>query len=572
VEHNGAKRLHLEKEIIMSRSTLKIAASLVASAMVVAGCGSTTGQAKEGISTQKIALTAETAPSGPLTRNFNPFYPTSADNAVGATSMIYEPLLQFNVLKAGTTYPWLATSYHWSNGGKTLSFDLRKNVLWSDGKPFTSADVVFTFKLLQKYPAINGNGISFTSISAPSAHEVVMNFATPQYVNLFYIGSVYIVPKHLWATVGNPSTYQDANPIGTGPYTLERFTTSGFTLVRNTKYWQRGLPEVYKLVYPAYDSNTTALTALEAGKVQWAGNFIPDVQKLYVQRDPKDHHYWDPATSTQILIPNDETFPFNSLAVRKAFAVAIDRPLISKEVDYGYLKPAVSATGLLLPSQKSDMASSLKSLAYTFDTKKAISILQAAGYVRQKDGFFATKSGKQLNMNLVGPASYTNVIGAYEVMVPELRQAGINAQVEAISLPAWSAALRTGKFQLTWDGSESGPSPYYEFDGWLNSTLGAPIGKAASEDFERYNDPTALALLNSYRLAGNSAGRLHALDGLENIMATDVPVIPFLYGVAWSEYSTRQVVGWPSPANPYMPNSPGGLTAEYVVLHLRPAG
>ena len=50
---------------------------------------------------------------------------------------------------------------------------------WSDGKPFSSADVVFTYNLMKKYPALNGNGIDFTSVSAPNASTVVLTFAAP---------------------------------------------------------------------------------------------------------------------------------------------------------------------------------------------------------------------------------------------------------------------------------------------------------------------------------------------------------------------------------------------------------
>ena len=62
-----------------------------------------------------------------------------------ATSFVYEPLLQFDKLKPGVITPWLATAYAWSDGGKKLKFTIRTGVKWSDGTPFTTADVAFTF-------------------------------------------------------------------------------------------------------------------------------------------------------------------------------------------------------------------------------------------------------------------------------------------------------------------------------------------------------------------------------------------------------------------------------------------
>src|SRR5437588_3941386 len=88
-------------------------------------------------------------PHGSFTRNFNPFSTGVAD---GTTAFIYEPLLIFNQL-TGKIMPWLARSYKWSKGNRRLTFFLRSGVKWSDGKPFTSADVKFSISLARN-PAI----------------------------------------------------------------------------------------------------------------------------------------------------------------------------------------------------------------------------------------------------------------------------------------------------------------------------------------------------------------------------------------------------------------------------------
>src|SRR5436305_1866593 len=91
-------------------------------------------------------VTISWGPKGSWTRNFNPFSNTPTD---GTMELIYEPLLMFNQMKGGTASAWLAQKYKWSNGNKTLTFYLRPNVKWNDGKPFTSADL--------KFPAFTGN-------------------------------------------------------------------------------------------------------------------------------------------------------------------------------------------------------------------------------------------------------------------------------------------------------------------------------------------------------------------------------------------------------------------------------
>ena len=101
----------------------------------------------------------ESSPETTITQDFNPFVPTAAAYGMGATGLIYEPLIQFDLASPPMYYPWLATSYAWSNGGKTITFAIRQGVKWNDGTPFTPADVAFTFNLVKDNAAINLDGL-----------------------------------------------------------------------------------------------------------------------------------------------------------------------------------------------------------------------------------------------------------------------------------------------------------------------------------------------------------------------------------------------------------------------------
>ena len=145
---------------------------------------------------------------------------------------IYEPLLQANALKPGSYYNWLATGYSWSDGGKSITFTIRPGVKWSNGSALTAADVAFTYQMLKKYPDVNTTGLAIKSVSS-SGNKVTINFASPQYANLQNIAAqVYIVPQSVWSKVGDPGKYLDADPVGSGPYTLATFGGQGFTLAR----------------------------------------------------------------------------------------------------------------------------------------------------------------------------------------------------------------------------------------------------------------------------------------------------------------------------------------------------
>ena len=155
---------------IRSGRAIACLAAAVALVLGAAACTEEAPPAKAG----ELPILEITGTGGGPAANFNPFLPTSALNAYSAVSMIYEPLVQFNILKEGSTYPWLATAWTWSDGDKTLTFKLRDGVKWTDGQPFTSADVVFTFELMKKYAALNVNGVDFASITAPDDKTVVM--------------------------------------------------------------------------------------------------------------------------------------------------------------------------------------------------------------------------------------------------------------------------------------------------------------------------------------------------------------------------------------------------------------
>src|SRR5215469_17631256 len=226
----------------------------------IAACGSS-GSSSSGSS---ATLVMESSPETTMTQNFNPWVTTAPIYGMGADGLIYEPLIQFNLAAPGPTegkgwYPWLATSYTWGDGGKSITFAIRQGVKWSDGQAFTPADVVYTFNLMKSDAKVNIDGLTIASVSA-SGNNVTVTFPSSQYANLENIAGLAIVPKHVWSTAGEAAAYTDANPVGTGPYVLSNYTSQGFTLVPNKYYWQP-VP-VKKVFFPAYTTNTAATNAL----------------------------------------------------------------------------------------------------------------------------------------------------------------------------------------------------------------------------------------------------------------------------------------------------------------------
>src|SRR5438128_10349219 len=120
---------------------------LLVFATLLAACGSTSNSSA---SKYGGTLTVAPGPVGDFTRNFNVF----ANGSVlsGTQGLVYETLLFFN-REDGSVKPWLASSYQLSSDATSITFKLRPDVKWSDCRPFTNADVVFTLNLIRNHPA-----------------------------------------------------------------------------------------------------------------------------------------------------------------------------------------------------------------------------------------------------------------------------------------------------------------------------------------------------------------------------------------------------------------------------------
>jgi peptide/nickel transport system substrate-binding protein len=516
----------------------------------------------------------ESSPESTITQAFNPFVITQAAYGMGANGLIYEPLIQFNLAAPPKYYPWLATSYAWSNGGKTITFTIRQGVKWNNGTPMTPADVAFTFNMLKNNTPVNLNGLKISTVST-SGNNVTLTFPTPQFTNLLSIAGTAIVPQAIWSKAGNPATFADPNPVGTGPFKLGSFTPQGFTLVKNPYYWQASLVKVPKVFFPVYTSNTGALSALFAGQVDWTGNFIPGLQKSFVNTNPSYHHYWEAPGGTNSLMPNLTKWPTNQLPVRQAISVAIDRTVLASEAEAGLENPVTNATGLTSPLYDAWSAPVANmTVSATANAAAAKQVLLKAGYTMGSNGFFQ-KGGKTVSITIVDPSAYTDYAEVDSIVAQELRAAGIDATFQGLSVDAWNADVADGNFQMTSHWSNSGVTPYNMYDGWLDSSLAS--GSAATGDYERLNDPAVNAMLASLAGAETTAQQTAALAPVAKYVADNLPIIPTTTASQWFEYNSQNYTGWPTQDNPYESGQPSGSnngqstgTNEVVILHLTP--
>lgn len=545
-----------------------LAVAVTGLALLASGCQTSGGGSDSG--SENTVVTMYAGGSGQFTRNFNPFLPEANS---GTRGMIYETLMFFNQAKADDVRPWLATDYSVSDNGREVTFDLREGVQWSDGEPFTSADVVFTLQLLKDNAKLNTTGLEIESAEAPDEHTVVVTMAEPVYQDLWYLaGQTWIVPEHVWSEVDDPGNYQNSEPVGTGGFVLDKFAAQNYLLGKNDSYWQQGKPAIGGMRFVSYSGNTSATNALAAGKVDWAGVFMPDVEQAFVSQDPEHHKYstWDQLVIN--LMPNLQREPLDDVAVRKAVSLALDRKKINELAFAGYNKlPSLVET--LIPRDRQYLAPEFKGVTPEYGPEKARQALTDAGYEEGPDGFFLNDDGEPLSIECLVISGYTDYISALQIIKENVQAAGIRFSSTEVSTSSFQSRRAQGDFQMIIDASGGGPSPYYLYNYTLNSNLTAPVGEDAANNWVRYRNDRVDELLDQMTRTDDEQAITEAAHRIQRIFAEDLPYIPLSQKASLVEYSTANVTGWPTEQNPYaIPVPYIQPDIGVVALNLKPTG
>ncbi len=539
---------------------------LVIFTLILSACG---GSSQNNQASSKHILKIATQSYDFAQAGFNPY--NGHPNA-GILGLVYETLYFVNV-NDGSFTPTLATSYQWNSDNTQVTFTIRQNVKWNDGQPFTADDVAFTFNTMKQYPAADGPGVwSFLKdVSAPDANTVVMTFQKaypPVLVNI--AGKVYIIPKHVFASVGDPTKYLTDHPVGTGPFTLNRYQPDLAVYERNPNYWQADSVKVDEIRFPEYKDNSTLELALPKGDVDWAGYFSPTLQQDFIAKDPAHNHIFMDAINLYSICANQKDPVVGGqagLPVRLALSYALDRGAIAAQATAG-LEPPGSITGLVLPTAQSWLDPQFASLPTTADTAKAEKYLTDAGFAKGPDGIFQ-KNGQRLSLTLRSVDSYSDWNAAAKLITDQAKAVGIEIKNVTVGEDNYYTLRTDGKYdyQLMFCGMVGGPTPYYLYNQYLNS---AQIGQGKF-NFVAWNDPATDKFLNMYASTTDAAVQKQAIVGIEKIFVENQPFIPLWTGADYDEYSTRNFTGWPDQSNPYASGSPNTAPDyEQVILHLQP--
>lgn len=501
-------------------------------------------------------------------RNFNPLlapgsirWPTRAG--------VYEPLFIYDTIH-GRIVPWLAQRFVWSENGRILTFTLRSDVKWSDGQPFTAEDVSFTFSLLDRHRALDLFGVwaFLDSVETKGMHEVRFSLDKQYVPGLVYLGHQPIVPKHIWEDVPNPVSFSNEDPVATGPFTqINVFENQIYEIGRNPNYWQKDRPALRGLRFPSYPGNDQATLGLLHDEIDWAGNFVPDVERIYIKKDPEHHGRWFPLVGgTVMLYANTQRGPLADTRVRKAISMAIDRNLLVKVAMYGYTRPA-DTTGLHDGYARFRATESLVADDWTiFNPEKANQLLDEAGYIRRSDGMRIGADGSVFEFDVQVVTGWSDWMRAAQVIARGLDRIGVISTVRAHDFSAYFDKLQKGDFALSLGWSSDEPSPYHFYRGLMASATVKPLGEAAPQNWHRFGSPKADALLNAFEGATDDAEQSRLALQLQRIFAEEAPAIPLFPNPAWAEFNSLYFQGFPSKDEPYAKPSPYSAPECLLVL------
>ncbi|MBM6593115.1 ABC transporter substrate-binding protein [Microvirga pudoricolor] len=400
---------------------------------------------------------------------------TSSVPALFAADVWADGLMTYD--KEGNRLPRLATRWETSPDGKTYTFTLRDGVNWSDGKPFTAEDVVFTLKTFGKFNTYLTKLIPLVEeASAPNATTFVLKLKQPltATLDLFDKEVFPLMPKHIYD--GQDVATHPANlaPVGLGPFKFKSWASGqSITFVRNEHYWEKPKPYLDSVVFALIPNPQQRMNALVGGEVNW---FRPEVAQVRSTQEASKKGKFkvvqivNNAPETAVVDLNLTREPMKNVKVRQALFHAIDRERIVQDVYQGLAATAKNA----IPTQFKDLhdTSVNYDTLYAYDPVKAEKMLDEAGY--------PLKDGKRFTIELtvIAKAPYDAVA---QIVQSQWAKIGVDVKLSALDQQIWTNKVYT---QRDFDAS------VISLTGRTNPVLGVDRSFVCNEGSVPFANPT----------------------------------------------------------------------------------
>ena len=435
---------------------------------------------------------------------------------------VYEGLFDYD--NDGKMVPMLAESYEMSADGKTVTFKLRKNVRWHDGKPFTSADVKFTIlEVLKKVHPRGPNSFREVSrIDTPDNHTAIFHLdnPAPYMMRSFSAYESPMVPMHLLEGQDVKSASLANNPVGTGPFKFVEWKKGQYIrLDKNEDYWQEGLPYLDRIVGRFIPDASTRTAAMENGEVMYAAyNAIPNIDAVRLkERDDigVTTDGYSMINPMALIEFNTIEGPFVDPAIRRAISTAIDRRFMIDTIFFGYGKPATSA--LSSNFKATNLHAAMPNYPETGDVAAANAMLDAAGYAKDANGV-----RMRAVLDIIPYGEDWRRAGEYLKQV--MGDIGIEVELRYEDVPTWlKRVYHNYDFEMNINYFYQLPDPVlgvHRHYGTNQIRQGTHFVNSS-----RYSNPELDALLDSGSKEPDAAKRTATYKEVQEILAQDMPVV-----------------------------------------------
>jgi peptide/nickel transport system substrate-binding protein len=470
----------------------------------------------------------------PITLN-----PLLADDeaSLAVTGLVFDSLLAVDPW-TGALLPNLARAWRVSADGLTITFDLRDDVLWHDGEPFSAKDVEFTFEAIAKLGADSPHWFNLALVEEFQALDTktfLVKLSEPNCSALYDLGLLPIVPRHVLP--------QQAMAIGTGPFVFKDWLQDDpIALIRNAHYW-RGAPHLDAWTYRVLADAEQLLAELEAGQIDVAHIRPEDLAGVEAAGHCEVYRY--PTAEGYFIAFNNNHPVLGDRKVRQALSYALDREGLVDQILLG--QGTLLATGLL-PGHWA-LQEGTGSRLYDYDFGEAQRLLAEAGWSDSDGDGILDREGEPFQLSLTTNADNTTREAIAILAGQYYRAIGVVAQVELVE---WGNLLGR-MFNHTFDVAvlswplELDPDQR-EFWHCEENALGSGF------NFVSYCDPYLDGLLIEGATMPSCDGerRAEIYGEMVSILAEDRPY-DFLFAPDKLLAANRRVVGPdPSPfAGPY---------------------
>lgn len=342
--------------------------------------------------------------------------------------------------------PRLAERWDVSPDGLTLTFHLRRGVRWHDGKPFGSADVVFTFDVLRnptsRTAAIRSFLDALAKVEAPDAATVRFTFARPYWLALDAVGEIFIYPRHVYARGDFNSHPANRAPVGTGRFRFVRWNTGDeIVLARNDGYFG-DKAWLDQIVFRYVPDPTVRLQLLRRGEIDVVERLLPEAWSKVTSEPGIADRFWrlrHVPSAVQWIGWNEAKPLFADRRVRRALTMLIDRDDVVANLRLGLDRVATSWFYPDAPEHDPTLA------PIPYDPTAAAALLDEAGW-RRGPGGVRERGGERASFTFSYPAGSPFYEQLASVLASDLPRAGFEVKTAKLEWAVFTERLRQHDF------------------------------------------------------------------------------------------------------------------------------